>query len=172
MENRRSRGDQSRTGRVTQWYHQVRLLLSFHLAAFCEVCCTSRLSCLPGGRRGRGRGSTRDFCLLFFDWSVSPATLLIAGSQRKGVITFSRLHGRGRPREKGWEKEVGELNSGVGHLPCSQHLFQKKLSCPFIPRASECCFYRKEKYRLEGEWLYVGIYSYPHLLRQTSVSPD
>ena len=133
----------------------MQLLLSLRLAAFCEVCCTSGLCMSPRRERGRGRGSTRDFRLLFFGWSVSPATLLVAGKQRKGVITFFRLCGRGRPREKGWEKEVGEPPS-LFPTPVGQ----KKLSCPVIPRASECCFYRKENIDCRGsgcKWAFILI---------------
>ena len=37
---------------------------------------------------------------------------------------------------------------------------QKKLSCPFIPRASECCFYRKENIDCRGsgcKWAFILI---------------
>lgn len=151
----------------------MQLLLPFHLAALCEVCCTSGLSCLPGGRRGSGRRSTRDFCLLFFDWSVSPATLLIAGRQRKGVITFSRLCGRGRPREEGWEKEIGELNSGVGHLPCSQHLLVRRNSPAHSYLGPQNVVFIERKnidWRGSGcKWAFILI---PMSHPQTSVSPD
>lgn len=152
---------------------------------WCSSCCLSALllsvrsaaplgsACLPGGSRGRGRGSTRDFRLLFFGWSVSPATLLIAGRQRKGVIIFLRLCGRGRPRETGWEKEVGELNSGVGHLPCSQHLLVRRNSpARSYLRPQNVVFIEGKNIDCRGSgcnWAFILIpISHP----QTSVSPN
>jgi len=61
----------------------------------------------PRRERGRGRGSTRYFRLLFFGWSVSPATLLIAGRQRKGVINLFQTLRQRQAKRKGLGKGGG-----------------------------------------------------------------
>lgn len=111
-------------------------------------------ACIPGGRGGerkRQHQETSAYISLAVNMSMATPT---DGKRGNWVFTFYRLYGRGRQGRNRLEMEVGQLNSGVYHLLCSQDLLARENSpaCPYSWPQDVAFMPRGEK--VDGwEWL-------------------